>query len=135
MDFIGVTSPKYMAPYDTTKLILATKDTTIAVNYLWYPANSPCNLFSCRAFFQLKNGLSVSRDGGEFGDPTKWQAPPLMRIVMNIDGESIATDLQESSKSSNSLKSSSSSKFFQNGQLYILKNGITYDALGRKITN
>ena len=134
VDFIGVTSPKYMAPYDTTKLILAVKDTTIAINYLWYPANSPCNLSSCRAFFQLKNGLSVNPDGGAFGDPTKWQCAP-MRIVMNIDGESVTTDINivysvpESVKAPNEEENV---KFFRNGQLYIRRAGITYDVLGRK---
>ena len=134
VDFIGVTSPFAMPAYDTSKLFLSTRNGQDGVNenYLWYPGKSSC-IQSCRAYFQLKNGLCMDRDGGAYGDPGKSYAP--QRIVMNIDGESVTTDINivylvpESVKAPNEEENV---KFFRNGQLYIRRAGITYDVLGRK---
>ena len=135
VDFIGVTSPFAMPAYDTSKLFLSTRNGQDGVNenYLWYPGNSSC-IQSCRAYFQLKNGLCMDRDGGAYGDPGKSYAP--QRIVMNIDGESITTDLRSPDFVSEQGKASGEEqveKFIQNGHLLIRRAGITYDALGRKI--
>ena len=135
VDFIGVTSPFAMPAYDTSKLFLSTRNGQDGVNenYLWYPGNSSC-IQSCRAYFQLKNGLCMDRDGGAYGDPGKSYAP--QRIVMNIDGESVTTDINivylvpESVKAPNEEENV---KFFRNGQLYIRRAGITYDVFGRII--
>ena len=51
-------------------------------------------------------------------------APAVIRIV---DEENNATNLQNLDGTNNAVK------FIENGRLYILKNGITYDALGRVI--
>ena len=81
-------------------------------NYIYYP-QSGAVINSCRGYFEL-SGAS--------------QAPS--RIILSTDEENNATDLRESSSSSNS---SSSAKFLRNGQLYIRRAGIIYDALGRRI--
>ena len=76
----------------------------------------------------------MDRDGGAYGDPGKSYAP--QRIVMNIDGESVTTDINivylvpESVKAPNEEENV---KFFRNGQLYIRRAGITYDVFGRII--
>ena len=51
-------------------------------------------------------------------------APGLLRIV---EGENNATSIQDIQTSGETIK------FFEHGQLFILKNGITYDVLGRVI--
>ena len=76
----------------------------------------------------------MDRDGGAYGDPGKSYAP--QRIVMNIDGESITTDLRSPDFVSEPGKASGEEqveKFIQNGHLLIRRAGITYDALGRRV--
>ena len=78
-----------------------------ANNYLYYPQIGAV-INSCRGYFEL-SGVS--------GAPS--------RIILNTDGESIITDLE------NMEHEGRTDKFLRNGQLYIRRGDIIYDALGR----
>ena len=83
-------------------------------NHLFYP-QSGAVINSCRGYFEL-SGVS--------GAPS--------RIILNTDDESLTTDLS-SQKSPYKGDIEGLVKFFQDGQLYIRRDGIVYDALGRRV--
>lgn len=77
-------------------------------NRLYYPAPG-ASVKSCRAYFRLT-------------DVT--QAPS--RIVFQMEGENTATGIE-------GTEQLESKKFRKNGHLYIQRNGVTYDVLGRRV--
>ena len=94
-----------------------------ANNTLYYPDEDfPLGPF--RAFFRLNNAT---------------QAPS--RIVMNVNGEPVATDILHGSQGDIRIPTPSgehradSYKFIRNGRIYIRRNGVTYDLMGRSITS
>ena len=91
-----------------------------ANNTLYYP-DSDMSLGAFRAVFLLNNAS---------------QAPS--RIVLNVNGETVATDLavlQESNPGFPQVEDADGrgTKFIANGQLYIRRGGVIYDSLGRKV--
>ena len=75
---------------------------------LYYPrAGAVIN--SCRAYFRLTSAT---------------QAPS--RIVFHMDGEDTATALR-------TVEQEGVTKFRENGQIYILRSGVIYDVLGRRV--
>ena len=111
IDFIGCMTPVVLAANDNTRLFLSTD------NQLYWP-DTDVTVGACRAYFALK-GITA-------GQPAA--GAPELRIVLNLDGEDNATDLSTINCQLSTVK------FLENGHLYILRDGITYDALGRKIT-
>ena len=104
-----------------------------ASNTLYYP-QAESFLGACRAYFQL-HGITAE-------DPEP--GAPGLRIVLNTDEENTATDLSHGfadrsersgdKNSSNLSEPLEPAKFFRNGAIYILRDGIIYDALGRKVS-
>lgn len=86
------------------------------INWLRYPDGiEPTVINSFRAYFQVY-GLQ---------DGTPASAAPI-RIVMNLDENQGVTDLDLHEK-----QASAGKKFIIDGTLYILRDGILYDVLGR----
>ena len=110
IDFIGCTTPVVLAANDNTRLFLSTD------NLLYWP-DTDVTINACRAYFALK-GLTA-------GQPAA--GAPELRIVLNLDGEDTTTDFDLSPFNFQF----STTKFLLGGHLYILRDGITYDALGR----
>ncbi|MBO7546646.1 MAG: hypothetical protein J6T19_08090, partial [Paludibacteraceae bacterium] len=88
-------------------------------NQLHFPdGEGTTNIGSCRAYFRVQELLLSAS-----------LAAPL-RIVMNLDADHTATALE------NALPEGQRGlKLFRDGRIYILRDGITYDILGRKITH
>ena len=76
-DFVGITSPFVISGEDRTKLYLG------AASTLYYP-NAAMTINSCRAYFQLKNGITV-------GDPGSG-ANAIRSLVLNFGGD--ATEIE-----------------------------------------
>ena len=113
VDFIGTSAPVVLDANDKTKLFLSDD------NLLYWP-DEDVTINSCRAYFALKGMLA--------GEPAA--SAPELRIVLNLDGENTATDMNSSFTDSSVTNCV---KFFQNGRLFIRRNGTTYDALGRTV--
>ena len=108
--FLGSFSAVNLTAGDDTKLYLSDGDT------LYYPS-ADMVIGACRAHFALSEGA---------------QAPE--HIVLRFAGD--ATDLSYPKSSFPSGEGwGEASKFLRDGRLLIRKDGILYDALGRKITN
>lgn len=105
-ELIGVTSP-LAAPANT--YVLATRTISEA---------------SVTAFFRCQAGVTIPAHKAYLNIPSGVSQAPI-RIV---NGENNATDLSNFSNSSNL---SEPTKFFRNGVIYILRDGITYDVMGR----
>ena len=75
---------------------------------LYYPAPGAV-IKSCRAYFRLTSAA---------------QAPS--RIVFRLEGEDTATGLEQP-------ELLESKKYWRNGQIYVQRNGVTYDVLGRRV--
>ena len=112
--FIGIYSPVTLNANNWRTLSMG------ANNTLYYP-DSDMSLGAFRAVFLLNNAS---------------QAPS--RIVLNVNGETVATDLavlQESNPGFPQVEDADGrgTKFIANGQLYIRRGGVIYDSLGRKV--
>ena len=106
--FLGSYSAVNLTAGDDRKLYLSDGDT------LYYPS-ADMVIGACRAHFALSDGTLAPQ-----------------RIVLNFDGD--ATDLSSPKSPFPSGEGwGEAVKFLRNGQLYIRKDGILYDALGRKI--
>ena len=103
--FLGSFSAVNLTAGDDTKLYLSDGDT------LYYPS-ADMVIGACRAHFALSQGA---------------QAPE--HIVLHFAGDATDVDLSPFNFQF------SPSKFLRDGRLLIRKDGILYDALGRKITN
>ena len=87
-----------------------------AANPGFYLINeTSATLVAGKAYLHTSSALSVAGSGS---------APSVIRIV---DEESNATSLSEIESSDEAVK------FIQNGQLFIKRNGVVYDAMGRVI--
>lgn len=106
--FMGCFSPVSIDQEDRSKLYLASNST------LHFP-NGAMTIGACRAYFQL------------VVDPSS--APS--RIVTNLDAHNTVTALENALPEAERVEESM--KLMINGHIYILRDGITYDALGRKI--
>ena len=120
--FTGCFSRVHIDQADQSKLYVGND------NRLYYPSGA-MTIKACRAYFQLSGGLAQS-------------APP--RIVMNLDGEETATDLEDvrgqmaecpPDGTGGTASAEGGTKVLIDGSIYILRDGITYDALGRKVSN
>lgn len=109
--FVGCFSPVEIGMEDRTKLYLT------AGNNLCFPG-AAMTIGSCRAYFQLLNGLIAADLAGSGNAPG--------RIVLNFGEDHTATTVQSVDQTDKGHK------FLRNNQLYILRDGITYDALGRR---
>ena len=78
VNFIGCTSPVDFAANDRTRLFLG------AQNTLYFP-NAAMAVGSCRAHFQLKNGITA-------GDPNDPQTP-VRAFCLNFGGSSVETGI------------------------------------------
>lgn len=87
-----------------------------ADNNLYYP-NDTMNINACRAYFQLSGVVAQQ--------PSAGVAP--LRIVSNLGAEENATELRTKNEEQRT------EKFIKDGIIYIRCNGITYDAMGKKI--
>lgn len=105
--FMGCFSPVSIDQEDRSKLYLASNSA------LHFP-NGAMTIGACRAYFQLKGGLS--------------SAPS--RIVTNLDAHNTVTALENALPEAERVEESM--KLMINGHIYILRDGITYDALGRR---
>ena len=106
--FMGCFSPVSIDQEDRSKLYLASNSA------LHFP-NGAMTIGACRAYFQLEGGLS---------------APS--RIVTNLDAHNTVTALENALPEAERVEESM--KLMINGHIYILRDGITYDALGRKVS-
>ena len=104
--FMGCFSPVSIDQEDRSKLYLASNSA------LHFP-NGAMTIGACRAYFQLV----VSKF-----------APS--RIVSNLDAQDTATALENALPETERVEESM--KLMINGHIYILRDGITYDALGRR---
>ncbi|MBE6324903.1 MAG: hypothetical protein E7074_08040 [Bacteroidales bacterium] len=107
--FMGCFSPVEIGMEDRTKLYLASNSA------LHFP-NGAMTIGACRAYFQL------------VVDPSS--APS--RIVTNLDAQNTVTALENALPEAERVEESM--KLMINGHIYILRDGITYDALGRKVS-
>lgn len=89
-------------------------DKTDATVYGFYNLVSATNVPAGKAYLETASAL-------ETGGPN---APAVIRI---LDEENNATSFERIDGKNDAIK------FFENGQLYILREGVVYDALGRKI--
>lgn len=106
--FLGIFSPGMLLRGDWKSFSMG------ANNTLYYP-ETDLALGAFRAAFHINN---VS------------QAPS--RIVLNVNGEEVATNLSLLPESSHDFpQADEAQKFIVNGQLYIKKGGVIYDSLGR----
>lgn len=112
--FLGCFLPVSIDHEDRSKLYLASNST------LHFP-NGAMTIGACRAYFQL-NGVLAQ----ELSSPA---AAPL-RIVSNLDAQDTATALENALPETERVEESM--KLMINGHIYILHDGITYDALGRR---
>ena len=105
--FSGVS---FLGTYDPIAFDATTPDILMVGgnNRLYYPAPG-ASVKSCRAYFRLT-------------DVT--QAPS--RIVFQMEGENTATGIE-------GTEQLESKKFRKNGHIYIQRNGVTYDVLGRRV--
>ena len=71
---------------------------------------------ACRAYFLL-SGIEV--EGAA--------AAPSLRVILNLNGENVATSVQHVTHDEQVVK------FQENGQIYILREGVVYDVLGRMV--
>ena len=110
--FLGCFSPVEIGMEDRTKLYLT------AGNNLCFPG-AAMTIGSCRAYFQLLNGLIAADLAGSGNAPG--------RIVLNFGEDHTATTVQSVDQTDKGRK------FLRNNQLYILREGVLYDALGRKV--
>ena len=106
--FMGCFSPVSIDQEDRSKLYLASNSA------LHFP-NGAMTIGACRAYFLL------------VGEPSF--APS--RIVTNLDAHNTVTALENALPEAERVEESM--KLMINGHIYILHDGITYDALGRKI--
>ena len=109
--FLGCFSPVEIGMEDRTKLYLT------AGNNLCFPG-AAMTIGSCRAYFQLLNGLIAADLAGSGNAPG--------RIVLNFGEDHTATTVQSVDQTDKGHK------FLRNNQLYILREGVLYDALGRR---
>ncbi len=107
--FMGCFSPVSIDHEDRSKLYLASNSA------LHFP-NGAMTIGACRAYFQLVGGISC--------------APS--RIVTNLDAHNTVTALENALPETERVEESM--KLMINGHIYILRDGITYDALGRKVS-
>lgn len=100
----------FLGTYDPISFDATTPDILMVGgnNRLYYPAPG-ASVKSCRAYFRLT-------------DVT--QAPS--RIVFQMEGENTATGIE-------GTEQLESKKFRKNGHIYIQRNGVTYDVLGRRV--
>ena len=107
--FKGITSPVQLSANDMTKLYLGSDNT------LYYPGED-MSVNACRAYFLL-SGIEV--EGAA--------AAPSLRVILNLNGENVATSVQHVTHDEQVVK------FQENGQIYILREGVVYDVLGRMV--
>ena len=108
--FVGTYSSEIITEADQGVLYVG------ADNNLYYP-NDTMNINACRAYFQLSGVVAQQ--------PSAGVAP--LRIVFSTGEENNATDLPHVEQTETAVK------FIQDGVLYIRKNDIIYDALGRRV--
>lgn len=101
VSFIGTYNPVALAKDDETNLFVGED------NKLHWPNVANYKINTCRAYFHInESGASAPE-----------------RIVLNYNGENNATDLEN-------IGEDAVEKFIRDGQIYIRRNGITYNALG-----
>lgn len=104
--FMGCFSPVQIDQADQSILYVGSG------NELHYP-NGALTIKACRAYFQLSGGL---------------HAPS--RIVMNLDGEETATDLEDVR---GKMDEGRGVKYIKDGHIYIRRGDVIYDAQGRRV--
>ena len=102
--FHGTYHPVLAPVNDSTKLVVGIKDT------LLNSINKEKIVRSCYSYFELKEGTPM---------PT--------RIVFNIDYNDTPTNMPNVEPDERPVK------FIQNGQMYIRRDGMVYDVLGRRV--
>lgn len=105
--FVGCFSPVSIDQEDRSKLYLASNSA------LHFP-NGAMTIGACRAYFLLEGELSFTPS----------------RIVTNLDAHNTVTTLENALPEAERVEESM--KLMINGHIYILHDGITYDALGRR---
>jgi hypothetical protein len=55
------------------------------------------------------------------------------RFFLKINIKKVATAIDGVEDGSNTLKDGKAHKFIENGQMYILQNGVIYDAQGKRV--
>ena len=91
-----------------------------ADNTFYYPDGlNPTTVNALRGYFELK--------GIEAGTPA--QGAPALRIVSNLNGENGATGIENFSEEGKAVK------FLENGILFILRDGVRYDVMGKIVSN
>ena len=101
VSFIGTYNPVALAKDDETNLFVGED------NKLHWPNVANYKINTCRAYFHInESGASAPE-----------------RIVLNYNGENNATNLEN-------IGEDAVEKFIRDGQIYIRRNGITYNALG-----
>ena len=101
VSFIGTYNPVALAKDDETNLFVGED------NKLHWPNVANYKINTCRAYFHInESGASAPE-----------------RIVLNYNGENNVTNLKN-------IGEDAVEKFIRDGQIYIRRNGITYNALG-----
>lgn len=90
------------------------KPEEVVTEYGFYNLNAATSVPAGKAYLETEDALTVPQNG----------APAVIRI---LDEENNATSIERIDGKNDAIK------FIENGQLYILREGVVYDALGRKV--
>ncbi len=110
-DFKGNYAPVVYETVNKNVLFLGAGDM-----FYWPDGTEPTTVNAFRGYFELK--------GIEAGT-----GAPALRIVSNLNGENGATGIE------NLREEGKAVKFIENGVLYILRDGVRYDVMGKIVSN